>query len=104
MVTIRWMRAADLVVGGALCGWCERGGSVAGGGRLHLGCKKPGSREAERAPGDPGADPLNLIRVIPAKGAMRKSIPEERALREAIPGCSSCLPFRAPIATEGGYA
>ena len=68
------------------------------------GPKRPGSRKAERAPGDPGADPLNLIRVIPAKGAMRKSIPEERALRETIPGCSSRLSLRARVATEGGCA
>ena len=68
------------------------------------GDKRPGSREAERALEDSGADPLNLIRVMPAKGAMRNSISKEPALREEIPGCPSRLPLGSRIATEGGCA
>ncbi len=39
--------------------------------------EQPGSREAERAPGTRervGADPMNLIRVMPAEGEMKKPI------------------------------
>ena len=47
------------------------GGCQGAGDRLHLSHNRPGSREAERVPIGVGADPLNLIRVMPAQGDSR---------------------------------